>query len=68
MSTIETRPEIPDLLTITEAAAILRVTRSTAYKLVKSGALPAHRIGGSLRVNRAELNAVLELPAHEEER
>ena len=63
MSTIDTRP--PELLTINEVAPILRVTRSTAYRLVKSGVIPAHRIGGSIRINRAELEDLLRHAAAE---
>ena len=53
MSTIET-----ELLTIPEVAAILRVSRTSAYRYVATGGLPAHRIGGSIRVDRDELREV----------
>jgi excisionase family DNA binding protein len=51
MSTIETT----NLLTVAEAAAILKLSRATAYRLIESGELPAHRIGGSIRIHEAEL-------------
>jgi excisionase family DNA binding protein len=57
MSTIET-PGPPELLTVAEAASILRVGRATAYRLVKAGEIPAHKFGGSIRVSRAALLAL----------
>lgn len=42
-------------MSVAEAASHLRVSRATAYRLVHSGELPAHRIGHSLRVDPAEL-------------
>jgi excisionase family DNA binding protein len=56
MSTIAT----PQLLSLAEAATILRVSRATAYRLVHAGELPAHRIGGSLRVDPRELRAYID--------
>jgi excisionase family DNA binding protein len=49
----------PDLLTLTEAAELLRVSRATAYRLVSAGELPALRVGHGLRVDRAELHQYL---------
>ena len=55
---MKTSPEVP-LLTIAEAAALLRIGRSLAYQLageyIASGGvsgLPAVRLGGCLRVPR----------------
>jgi excisionase family DNA binding protein len=53
MSTIETPPL--ELLTVAEVAAVLRVSRATAYRLIEAGELPAHRVGGSIRIDKAEL-------------
>lgn len=57
---------VPDLFTVTEAAAILRVGRTTAYELatrdLASGGgegLGVVRIGNQLRVRRAALEALL---------
>jgi excisionase family DNA binding protein len=57
MSTAATTP--PDLLTLTEAAELLRVSRATAYRLVQAGELPALRVGHGLRIDRAELHEYL---------
>ena len=43
------------LLSAAETAQILRVSRATVYRLINAGELPAHRIGGSLRIDRDEL-------------
>lgn len=55
MSTIETS----ELMTVAEAASFLRLSRATAYRLIVSGELPAHRIGGSIRIDRDEMLAAL---------
>jgi excisionase family DNA binding protein len=43
------------LLSAPDTAQILRVSRATVYRLIGTGELPTHRIGGSLRVDRDEL-------------
>ena len=54
--------ELPEMLTVEEAAAILRISRTSAYQMTlrwrrSSGAtgLPVVRIGRLLRVPRARL-------------
>lgn len=58
--------EFPLLLTVTEAADVLRVSRTTAYKLVEDwfasdGAegLPAIRLRGRIFVRRVDLETLL---------
>jgi excisionase family DNA binding protein len=58
LSTAATTPH-PDLLTLSEAAELLRVSRATAYRLVSAGELPALRVGHGLRIDRAELHEYL---------
>ncbi len=57
---------VPDLFTVTEAAAILRVGRTTAYELATRDlatgggeGLGVVRVGNQLRVRRAALEALL---------
>ncbi|WP_018639793.1 helix-turn-helix domain-containing protein [Parafrankia elaeagni] len=45
------------LVTPTEAAEILAVSRSTVYELLAAGALESVRIGRSRRIPRAALDA-----------
>lgn len=62
--------ELPLVLTISEAAVVLRVSRTTAYKLAeewrRSGGrsgLPVIRLGRRLVVRRVDLAQLLEGPA-----
>lgn len=48
------------LLTAAEVADLLRVSTMTIYRLIRSGELPAVRVGRNYRVRRAELDAYLE--------
>jgi excisionase family DNA binding protein len=47
------------LLTISEVANVLRVSKMTIYRLVHDGQLPSMRIGKSLRVPVSALDAYL---------
>ena len=52
-----TLDECPDLLTVTEAASVLRISRTTAYAeakrfLLTGEGLPVIRVGHSLRAPR----------------
>jgi excisionase family DNA binding protein len=58
MSTTHTGPQ-PQLLTMREAADLLRVSMTTAYRLAHTGELPTVAVGGQLRVPAAELMARL---------
>ncbi len=50
-STTAATPEYSTILTIRQAAALLRCHTSTLYRLVKRGEIPAFRLGGSWRFN-----------------
>jgi excisionase family DNA binding protein len=51
--------EQPAVLTVEEAARLLRIGRSAAYAAVRRGELPAVRIGRALRVPRRALDVML---------
>lgn len=52
--------KLPTLLTIPEIAAHLRLCTKTMRKLIQTGALPAHRVGGQYRVDEQQMRAYLQ--------
>ncbi len=48
------------LLTVAEVADHMRVSNMTVYRLIKSGALPALRVGKNYRIRAADLAAYLD--------
>lgn len=56
-------PKTTPTLRVPDAAAILGVSRDTAYQAAKSGELPVIRLRGALRVPTAALLAMLGLAA-----
>ena len=54
-----TAEQYEPLLTITEVANVLRVSKMTIYRLVHDGQLPSMRIGKSLRVPVSALDSYL---------
>ena len=55
-----TREEVEDLdiLRVPEAAAFLGVTDTHVYRLVSKGRIPHARVGASIRIRRADLDAM----------
>lgn len=49
-----------ELLTAAEVASRLRVSTMTVYRLIRSGELPAVRVGRNYRVRAADLGDYLE--------
>ncbi|MBN2027764.1 MAG: helix-turn-helix domain-containing protein [Actinobacteria bacterium] len=47
------------LLTVNEVANILRVSNMTVYRLVKSGQIPAIRVGKNYRIKESDVNDYL---------
>lgn len=47
------------LLTVGEVAATMRVSNMTIYRLIKSGQLPAIRVGKNYRVRESDMNGYL---------
>jgi excisionase family DNA binding protein len=48
--------DIPPILTVRELAQCLKVHPSTVYRLLKTGQLPAFRIGSDWRFNVEEID------------
>lgn len=47
------------LLTVSEVAAALRVSNMTVYRLVRTGQVPAIRVGKNYRIRQADLDTYL---------
>ena len=47
---------MPEVLTVKEMAALLKVHRSTVYRMVRKGELPAFKVGSGLRFVRFEVH------------
>lgn len=47
------------LLTVAEVADVLRVSTMTVYRLIKSGDMPALRVGKNYRIRQRDLSAFL---------
>ena len=43
-------PENPPVLTVSEAARLLRISRGAAYEAVRTGEIPSVRFGRTIRV------------------
>ncbi|HEY7055802.1 MAG TPA: helix-turn-helix domain-containing protein [Vicinamibacterales bacterium] len=56
--------ELESCLTTDEVLAYLKVTPRTIYRLIRSGELPAMRVGRQWRFRRADLDAWLARQAH----
>jgi excisionase family DNA binding protein len=52
-------PLADTLMTVAEVADVLRVSNMTVYRLIRSGELPALRVGKSFRIQRRDLSAYL---------
>lgn len=66
MTTLSDHNEVPEVLTVEEAADMLRISRNTAYTLTRlwretggRTGLPVVKLGRSLRVPRAGLARLL---------
>lgn len=52
---------MPEVLTVQEVAAFLKVHRSTVYRMVGRGELPAFRVGSDWRFIRFEVELCTKL-------
>lgn len=52
--------DMPDILTISELQEVLRVGRSTAYRLISSSEIQSIRIGKSIRIPKKYVKEFLE--------
>jgi excisionase family DNA binding protein len=54
------RAELPALLSVPQAARLLGLTRSAAYRCAASGELPTQRLGGRVYVITAAIRPLLD--------
>lgn len=50
---------VPEVLTVEEAAAAIKVSKMTIYRIIDSGDLPHFRIGRSVRIRRDDFEHYL---------
>lgn len=50
---------LPGVMTLPQVAAVLQISRTAAYNLASTGMLPALRVGGCVRVLKADLAALI---------
>lgn len=58
----------PILLTVPEAAAMLNIKRSLAWKLIGNGDIPCVRLGRAVRVPKAALLRLVAIQSGKKER
>lgn len=56
-----------DLLTAQEAADLLKLKKATVYEMIKRGQIPAVKLGKQLRIDRKDLQQLLQHPASGEQ-
>jgi len=61
-------PQIPQLLSALDVAAILNVSRSYTYILMQSGDIPTVRLGKACRVRQQDLEDYIEKNIHSREK
>ena len=57
-----------EVLTVAEVAAFLRVNRSTVYKLIRRGELPAFKVGSDWSFNRTQIEELFKVHTPDTER
>ena len=57
---VQRRTAAGRLLTVTEVADMLRINKSTVYRMAKQGRLPATRVGRQWRFRKSVLDSLLE--------
>ncbi len=60
----DSRGRHPDVLTVTEAATLLGISRNTLYDAIGRGEVPHQRIGKLIRLSRARLLGWLSCNKH----
>ena len=53
------KPQAHEVLTVGEAARLLRVSEKTIYRLITTGSIPVLRFGRAIRIPRAVIETML---------
>lgn len=53
------KPQAREVLTVGEAAVLLRVSQKTLYRMISAGSFPVLRFGRAIRISRAVLEGML---------
>jgi len=56
-----TQPETPDWLTLAQVGHLLGLSRTTLWRMDKSGEMPTKRFGSSVRVPRRWVESLSEI-------
>ncbi len=51
----------PEFLTVADLAALMRVSRETAYLWCRSGDVPARQIGGTWRIRKRDVEEMFRM-------
>jgi excisionase family DNA binding protein len=54
--------DLPEMLTVEEVAAILRIPAKTVYLLIQRKEIPARKVGRQIRVSQQSLRTYMETP------
>lgn len=57
--------DYPDVVSITELQSMLRISRNTAYELVRSGKIRSVKIGRTYRIPRSAVEDYLNTPVED---
>jgi excisionase family DNA binding protein len=52
-------PDLPELLTVNEVAALLRVHKNTLYKWIREGSIESLMVGKTIRFRRDDIERLL---------
>lgn len=53
--------DFPDVMTVVEAAKLLRISSNTAYEMIRQKKIPAIRMGHKLLISKKALMAMMEV-------
>lgn len=60
MTSADPETALPNLLTVAETCAYLRLSKATVYRLFKTGEVPSIKVGDSRRVAEPDLESYVQ--------